>query len=703
MGGSCLFLRESFCACCCTRSLGGNLRLSKSRTVVRLFYSRKMKQRIFVFICVFFSVFSLQAQDLMPVKDWKTGMYGYKQTNHTEWSIMPQYQEAGYFQNRIAIVKSQNSEFAINSKNERISKNFKFLNEYSYGKQFIYIGSVTGEKDWNLYDASFTPLLKSSYDNILHWGVKEKSIILRVERNGLVGYVDLEGKEVLPIAFKIAQFDNYYYRCGYKKCQKDNITEKQFNDYFLNVCDVNGKWGVVTIDGVIIVPFKYASEYKLYKAAKGFYQKGFKPYILNISKNEKANSLFERIADANNHMMRVNAEIIKTYPTEIPVIEKAKVQKNKNGYVFYKANKVIGGFYENVENLGNFYIVKKQKYGVNDLYGESVLPCEYDDINVWNYNDKANILLVKKEEKFGLFDIEGKEIERCRFDMITSPVNGYGTALTNGKVWLLGNNGYTLSKRAYDFIDISEDGVITASLLGYQTNLDNDGKEKESITKQVFEKAYNMPLEENAQAKFDLYNLCVLLDNNEGYEDKALNNIGVMFENLGDEDTALEYYYKSGSEQARKNIKNIKLNRLVNTLQQVSQTLTQTAQMLDKSKSYSDILYSSGGGGKTFESSMSTHTDRGGLSEDYYKNMYARWERNAKSAYESLTNAGYKIKKNGKDASGSANGTWGGGNFTAMKQNLRTAQREMRDLRSKARRDGYTIPQSNYETVNVSF
>lgn len=82
----------------------------------------------------------------MPVKDWKTGMYGYKQTNHTEWSIMPQYQEAGYFQNRIAIVKSQNSEFAINSKNERISKNFKFLNEYSYGKQFIYIGSVTGEK-----------------------------------------------------------------------------------------------------------------------------------------------------------------------------------------------------------------------------------------------------------------------------------------------------------------------------------------------------------------------------------------------------------------------------------------------------------------------------------------------------------------------------------------------------------------------------
>ena len=85
--------------------------------------------------------------------------------------------------------------------------------------------------------------------------------------------------------------------------------------------------------------------------------------------------------------------------------------------------------------------------------------------------------------------------------------------------------------------------------------------------------------------------------------------------------------------------------------------------------------------------------------------MYHRWERNAQSAYEALTNTGYKVKdeKSRKDVDGSAAGSWGIVSFSGMKRNLLTAQREMRELRRKAQRDGYNIPQSNYETVHVSF
>lgn len=38
-----------------------------------------------------------------------------------------------------------------------------------------------------------------------------------------------------------------------------------------------------------------------------------------------------------------------------------------------------------------------------------------------------------------------------------------------------------------------------------------------------------------------------------------------------------------------------------------------------------------------------------------------------------------------------------------MKMNLRKAQKEMRETRAKARKDGHNIPQSNYETINVSY
>lgn len=93
-------------------------------------------------------------------------------------------------------------------------------------------------------------------------------------------------------------------------------------------------------------------------------------------------------------------------------------------------------------------------------------------------------------------------------------------------------------------------------------------------------------------------------------------------------------------------------------------------------------------------------------SYEFYKNMYEKWERNARNAYEALTKLtekSYSYKEDKKDKSGSANGSWGIVSYTGMKKNLRTAQKEMRDIRTKARRDGYNIPQSNYETVTVSY
>ena len=64
---------------------------------------------------------------------------------------------------------------------------------------------------------------------------------------------------------------------------------------------------------------------------------------------------------------------------------------------------------------------------------------------------------------------------------------------------------------------------------------------------------------------------------------------------------------------------------------------------------------------------------------------------------------GYKIKKNGKDTGGSAAGTWNSASYTGMKSNLRKAQKEMRETRALARKEGHNIPQSNYETINVSY
>lgn len=143
----------------------------------------------------------------------------------------------------------------------------------------------------------------------------------------------------------------------------------------------------------------------------------------------------------------------------------------------------------------------------------------------------------------------------------------------------------------------------------------------------------------------------------------------------------------------------------MNVLQQVGETLTQVAQTIDTSGTYNSNMPASGSYDSSGMSSstLSSSGSGGKHSYDYWKQMYDRWERNAKGCYESLTLLGYKIKKNGKDTGGSAAGTWNSASYTGMKSNLRKAQKEMRETRALARKEGHNIPQSNYETINVSY
>ena len=73
------------------------------------------------------------------------------------------------------------------------------------------------------------------------------------------------------------------------------------------------------------------------------------------------------------------------------------------------------------------------------------------------------------------------------------------------------------------------------------------------------------------------------------------------------------------------------------------------------------------------------------------QSQYAQWERRAIANYNSLTNTGSRVKKNGNDVKGT-NG-----------QSLNSGKDEMRKIRSKASKQGISIPQSRYETVTVSY
>lgn len=90
-----------------------------------------------------------------------------------------------------------------------------------------------------------------------------------------------------------------------------------------------------------------------------------------------------------------------------------------------------------------------------------------------------------------------------------------------------------------------------------------------------------------------------------------------------------------------------------------------------------------------------------GMSEQWYRSTYAKWEGIAKSTYESLTSTGIQITdRNGKHEGYS---DWGNtSSETRMKVLLSDAQRQMRDIRNEAARNGYVISMSSWETARVN-
>lgn len=283
--------------------------------------------------------------------------------------------------------------------------------------------------------------------------------------------------------------------------------------------------------------------------------------------------------------------------------------------------------------LVKFKVNDKMK--VIDVLGNEVVPPMYDYVYLQREKD-FNYFKVKLNNKVGICDENGLEIIPPIYDGIAyfdgkfrNFVNGkfaevidvdrYANpeekiTLENGKL-VLSYKGKVFSWHPYDeLVWVVEKNRYYGSLYGYSTYIDLTGKEENSIAKCVFEEAYEVPID-NFEDKLMLYTKVVELDSNnrEGYKAMALNNIGVMYESLGDENTALAYYDKAallGNSYGINNARNIReahaaaqraerAQRISNALTQISNSLSAISSTLNQNGSnhvnHTNQTHSSGG------------------------------------------------------------------------------------------------------------
>lgn len=552
-------------------------------------------------------------------------------------------------------------------------------------------------------------ILSSSYVNEIDWAIPAQydaaatdfeENLAAVEVGGKVGFIDLHNRFIIEPTFapmknlegfsqglaavKIGDKYGYIDKRGQVVIKPQFELAKNFRDNMLATVKKEGKFGAIDITGQLVVECKYALEEAMTTVpiSNKEYREAAK-----AAKTKKNNDGYSQVTDALEAVSR-------------------EVNKRINDSTW-------------VQKLTYETVYDNNRKGINDNYGRIIIPPYYHDIRY----EAANHVYVTKMEfrendiRYGVFNDRGKLLFTPIFDSIGSFSKGRATVTVNGIDGWVDTEGY-----------IGPELLDKLCESGLQAEQNNDKLGARNIYRRILsiDPDHVMALNNMALTDIDFK------DYNEG-----ISKLKKAHELAPDNKLIAD-----NLEMAKHDRKERRWNRLNTTLSAVvaavgiagagyaigtggteglqaahsimkstDETIavingeepTKTVGELDMPETDFPTLDMSG----TTTDSAPTVSKGSGMSEQYYRDMYSRWERNAQSAYNSLTAAGVKVKKkkNGTetDEGGSALGSWGQANFNGMKQEMRQAQNEMRKIRQEARKAGYNIPQSQYENINVSF
>lgn len=251
--------------------------------------------------------------------------------------------------------------------------------------------------------------LKQRYDSI---GFGPHCGRIAVKKNGLTGFVNIEGTEVIPTIYRSAmsfiegmsvvslavhkyglidingkeiipcKYDNVRpYQNGYARVEKGiywavidknldfiipfNKEYQRIEGFFNGLARVKKgtKWGVINLNGDIVAPIKY---YEIDAFKRGLARIRLKPKLYGYM-NEKGEEIVPPVY-----------EFIGEYTKEVAVVlinGKQGLVNRSGNIIFIPENDFIGVF----NSVGHAVFVKGEKMGIVNNYGEIIIPAIYEN------------------------------------------------------------------------------------------------------------------------------------------------------------------------------------------------------------------------------------------------------------------------------------------------------------------------------------
>lgn len=562
------------------------------------------------------------------------------------------------------------------------------------------------------------------------------------EQNGLDYYVnilngriyeDRTSQGALLIA-KNKEREDYYIKGSGEQVDKSSLlrSSKGLEVYY---DEKTKKYGFKNGEnGQIVVPARYYA----YKTTPVWY------HDVMILRTDTLKNAVEVMIDANGN------EIIKGNPGQYIYILDEKYVQVGDGYVPGKDGCV--GLY----SIDGKAILPVKYFAVNpvvkDWFQVSLSTLDnpdfklfnakskrfYDGLLIYEYSNGMFNLLFKKGDRYfyGYVDLEtGYEIP-TKYSEATKFSGGLAIVKQGDKAFAIDKRGnVVLSENAqFAFRAYSNDGFSEGVVGAYDKISHTDGYIYNPLGNEGYtynttgtasDKTIELWMAEGhklfdarnyVKAKDYYYRVLMSAPSNV----LALDNYASCLNNMGYYDEAIEAYRMAldiapNDDYAKKNLQNTLENKRRredkangNNVEDSSKSGT----FWDALSNFCSVLGNMMGATSnyTYENSFSngssystsgSGTTSGNASS--YRNEYARWEQRAQANYQSLTNSGYSTRnKNGSRQGGTLQGM-NGGNYVQMKKALRDAQREMRNIRQRAQRNGITIAQSSWETATVNY
>lgn len=438
---------------------------------------------------------------------------------------------------------------------------------------------------------------------------------------------------------------------------------------------------------------------------------------------ESINNVSHVFNESGKEIFQVNSMLIPKGPYAYKTIDNNQHYDYNGNYLrdVESLNYIDGYWYklETVDGESYLYNVKKnKKYEFDDIrsISEGMIigavngkPCyfntesekivgPFDVFRLRPFCEGVAIIDDDKNKNERVIDKTGKTLFRFRHEFPSAEYFSFGENFSEGVLSLNSTAG-----EGYIYNPLSKEHNYQQTGGGKQFTAQLERKAQEAFEKKRFAEAqtlYSQIFELDNTQLWALSNYAACLINR-GFNDEAIETCELILA----EDPSNKHAIKLIN-LANKNIESLNTedtsdefesvanhNSVWNVIEYFSQTLLNgTGQHIPQEyNSFND---------------WSDDFSQSNISDDNssnYQSQYDKWKKIAESHYNSLTNLGYSStsksgKKKGSSGQGSSPGT-----YTKMKRSLREAQREMRNIRQRARRAGINISQSEWETAIVKY